>query len=250
MLGLKKLGFSKISKFSKFSKFYFQFIKLRKMSEGRVSLLWRNRYPCLDDNTSYTGFDRHYIYHPAWAFRLLNKTQPDVHVDISSTLAFCSLASAIFNIEFYDFRPPNLELDNLKVESQNILKLSFPDNSIKSLSCMHVVEHIGLGRYGDELDIDGDMKAISELARVLAIGGNLFFVVPVAKRTTVHFNAHRVYEPRMIIEKFAQKNIVLNEFVLIPENEKDGGLILNPSTTLLETQNYGCGCFWFTKKEM
>jgi hypothetical protein len=32
---------------------------------------------------------------------------------------------------------------------------------------MHVVEHIGLGRYGDPIDPDGDLKAISELKRVV-----------------------------------------------------------------------------------
>ncbi len=33
---------------------------------------------------------------------------------------------------------------------------------------MHVVEHVGLGRYGDPLDPDGDLKAIAELKRVTA----------------------------------------------------------------------------------
>ena len=46
---------------------------------------------------------------------------------------------------------------------------------------MHVIEHIGLGRYGDEMDPDGDLKAIDELKRVLSRKGDLLFVVPVGK---------------------------------------------------------------------
>jgi hypothetical protein len=58
---------------------------------------------------------------------------------------------------------------------------------------MHVIEHIGLGRYGEALDPDGDLKAIRELVRVLAAGGNLLVVVPVG-RPRIQFNAHRIYD--------------------------------------------------------
>jgi hypothetical protein len=66
---------------------------------------------------------------------------------------------------------------------------------------MHVVEHVGLGSYGDSLDPNGDLKAMSELKRVLSINGNLLFVVPVGK-PRVMFNAHRIYSYEQIIECF------------------------------------------------
>ncbi|MBA2687956.1 MAG: DUF268 domain-containing protein, partial [Gemmatimonadaceae bacterium] len=136
-------------------------------------------YPRMTDATATTGFDRHYVFHPAWAARILAETNPDQHVDVSSTLYFCSLVSAFIPLKFYDYRPANLNLDNLTSESADLLALPFPSGSVKSLSCMHTIEHVGLGRYGDELDYDGDLKAMAELERVLAPGGNLLFVVPV-----------------------------------------------------------------------
>ena len=42
-------------------------------------------------------------------------------------------------------------------------------------------------------------------------------------------------------------NLQLIEFTLIPENDEDGGLIINPSVELLNKQKYACGCFWFKK---
>ncbi len=121
----------------------------------RFALRWNDRYPCFEDRTKATDFDRHYVYHTAWAARILAKTRPQEDVDISSYIYFSALVSAFIPMRFYDYRPAALALSNLEVGRADLLCLSFPNDSISSLSCMHVVEHIGLGRYGDPLDPDG-----------------------------------------------------------------------------------------------
>jgi SAM-dependent methyltransferase len=208
---------------------------------------WRNRKIILNEATTNTEFDRHYIYHPAWAVRIIKKLNPEIHYDISSVLSFSSILSAFIPVKFFDYRPAKLELSNLLVNSADLTKLSFADNSILSLSCMHTIEHIGLGRYGDELDFNGDIKAMKELARVLKVGGCLLIVTPIGNLNQIQFNAHRIYTKDYIIEMFIKFGLKLVEFVLIPEQSKDGGLVSNPTNKLLEQQNYACGCFWFTK---
>ena len=203
-------------------------------------------YPCLGDATSQTGFDRHYIYHTAWAARVLARLKPEKHIDVSSSLYFASIASATTPIEFYDFRPPRLELDGLGVSAGNITALPFADGSVHSLSSMHVVEHIGLGRYGDPLDPLGDAKAIEELKRVLAPSGYLLFVVPVG-RPRVQFNAHRIYSLEQITSSFA--DLQLEEFALIPDGPDDGGIVMGASEEMVAMQNYACGCFLFRKEQ-
>ncbi len=200
-----------------------------------------------NDATTQTNFDRHYIYHPAWAMRIISAAKPAVHVDISSTLHFCSMLSAVIPVKFYDYRPAALMLSDLTCDAADLTALSFEDDSISSLSCMHTVEHIGLGRYGDPLDYDGDLKAMKELARVLAVGGNLLFVVPVGNASVIHFNGHRVYQPDAIKAIFKAEGLTLKEFVLIPEDAHDGGLVQHPDALLLAKQTYACGCFWYTK---
>ena len=205
---------------------------------------WRDRYPCLNDKTPSTVFDRHYVYHVAWAARVLARNNPELHIDISSSLYFSTTVSAFIPVKFYDYRPAKLELPNFSSEHANVTGLPFGDQSIQSLSCMHVVEHIGLGRYGDALDPDGDLKAIHELKRVLQKNGSLLFVVPVGK-PRIQFNAHRIYSYEQISTYF--RDLVLEEFALIPDRHGDGGLIVGATQAMADAQTYGCGCFWFRK---
>jgi len=220
------------------------FLTLNNSAQYRFSFHWQA--PRLGDNTSETEFDRHYVYHPAWAARILAETRPAGHVDISSSLHFCSIVSAFIPTHFYDYRTADLQLNNLISDHADILALPFVDESVASLSCMHVVEHIGLGRYGELLDPAGDLKAIEELKRVLAPGGNLLFVVPVG-RPRIMFNAHRIYSYAQILSYF--KGLELIEFSLVPDNPEDGGLIRNAMPDAVNTQKYGCGCFLFRKAD-
>lgn len=198
----------------------------------------------LNEASGITDFDTHYIYHPAWAARILIQTRPAKHIDIASTLTFCSMLSAFIPVEFYDFRPARLTLSNLITGKADLTNLQFQDNSITSLSCMHSVEHVGLGRYGDPIDPDGDLKAIAELKRVLAPGGTLLFVVPVGK-PKIAFNLHRIYSYQQIMRYFS--DFQLKQFSLIPDNALEMGFIENATQAQSDAQTYGCGCFWFTK---
>jgi SAM-dependent methyltransferase len=225
-----------------------EFSAFRRLAAGappRFSISWEDRYPCLGDQTEGTGFDRHYVYHTAWAARVLARLKPSVHVDVSSSLYFCGMLSAFIPVKFYDYRPADLRLSNLTSEAADLLALPFADESVEAISCMHVVEHVGLGRYGDPLDPEGDLKAMRELKRVLAPGGTLLFVVPTGK-PRIMFNAHRIYSFGQIKEYFAE--LELREFALIPDSPQDGGLIFDAPSEVADAQSYGCGCFWFVKK--
>lgn len=225
--------------------FTIDYIKFISKTDNRFSINTRSMMPILLEKTSTTNFEPHYIYHPAWAARIIAKNKPTTHTDISSTLHFSSIVSAFVPVDFYDYRPAKLNLSNLKSKHVDLTNLPFPDNSISSLSCMHVVEHIGLGRYGDPIDPKGDLKSIAELKRVLAHNGSLIFVVPVGK-PRIQFNAHRIYSYEQILECFS--DLELKEFSMIPDNFRETGIIYNADPNFVKEQNWGCGCFWFIKK--
>lgn len=237
----QKLNFNK-----RWNKYLCDFDSFKTLTakNSRFICRWEDRYPCLHDDTANTDFDRHYVLHPAWAMRILVQSKPALHVDIASTLRFAAQLSSIMQVKHYDHRPPLLNIENLECGQVDLTNLPFATNSIVSLSCMHTLEHVGLGRYGDQLDIDGDLKAAAELSRVLSPGGNLLFVVPVG-RSRIEFNAHRIYAYSQAMDLFPA--LQLKQYALIPDLHETGDILYGASETLTDSQTHGCGCFWFTK---
>ena len=225
----------------RFFEFVAEFIRFRRRNDHRLSASVAELYPSLNDKLSTTPFDQHYTYHPAWAARILASTRPEYHVDISSILYFGTIVSAFIPVKFYDYRPAHLNLPGYESGFADLKQLAFETGSIPSISCMHTIEHIGLGRYGDELDPQGDLKAIAELVRVTRKDGDILFVTPVGK-PKIQFNSHRIYSYEQILEYFS--GCRLQEFSLIPDA---GGLLVNADPKLVQQQTYGCGCFWFKK---
>lgn len=221
---------------------YFSFL-LRKDSRFKLSIF--DFYPQIKDRTIKTSFDRHYVYHTSWAVRKVKEFNPQKHVDISSTLYFCGTLSAYIPVDFYDYRPAELKLFNLQSKHADLTQLPFENDSIHSLSCMHTVEHIGLGRYGDPIDPEGDIRACSELSRVLQPGGQLIFVTPIGK-SKIEFNAHRIYSFEQVLELFP--NLQLKEFSIVTDLPEQGDFIEHANPEIVTDQNYACGLFTFTKK--
>jgi SAM-dependent methyltransferase len=205
----------------------------------RISL--RDLFPCLDDRTATTSIDTHYFYQDIWAFRKVLESGMPVHVDVGSKVDYVGFLTAVTKVTFIDIRPLEAQLDNLANLPGSILSIPYPDGSVASVSCLHVAEHIGLGRYGDPLDPLGTVKACAELGRVLAPGGNLYFGLPVGK-PRICFNAHRIHSTGQILRYF--EGLTLREFSFVDDG---GGFTVNADMAVADSAKYGCGLFHFTK---
>jgi len=210
--------------------------------EGAEPIKAIDTYPCVHDKTATTYFDHHYFYQDIWAFRKIKENNARSHVDVGSRIDFVGFLTVITKVIFIDVRPLEANLSNLESKAGTILALPFKDNSVESISCLHVAEHIGLGRYGDPLDPKGTQKSARELARVLTPGGNLYFSLPIGK-PKLCFNAHRIHSPDQIINYFSDLELV--EISGVNDNNK---FIKNIDINVLRNCNYGCGLFWFKKK--
>mgnify|MGYP001552382912 CR=1 FL=1 len=224
---------------------YAEFKALNASSDRSFSMDWNDRMLVAGENTNVTRFSAHYIYHPAWAARIVKKIAPTFHTDISSTLHFCSIVSAFIPIKFYDYRPANIHLSDLHSGKADLTALPFADGSIESISCMHTIEHIGMGRYGDPIDPEGDLKAIKELQRVTRKGGSILFVIPIGK-PRIMWNAHRIYSYKQVMSYFT--GFDMEDFYLIPDNAAETSPVENATEAQADAQKYGCGCFWFVKR--
>lgn len=166
------------------------------------SLSTSDLYPRLFDKTATTDVDPVYFYQDAWVARKIFDRKPERHVDVGSHLPTIGIISQFVPTTMVDIRPPEISLQSLSFMKGSILALPFSDGSMSSLSSICVIEHIGLGRYGDELDPFGSEKAARELVRVLASGGDLYISVPVDNENRIYFNAHRAFTREHVLELF------------------------------------------------
>lgn len=198
-------------------------------------------YPCVADRTLHTPFDPHYFYQGAWLARRVAAFRPSLHVDIGSSILTMSVLSSQVHTVVADYRPLRATVSGLIPLGADVTRLPFADASLASVSSLHVVEHVGLGRYGDPLDPDGTRNAARELARIVKPGGRLYLSVPVG-RERVCFNAHRVLAPRSVAAMFAP--LALDRFSLVDD---DGRFNENASLEGAARLEYGCGMFEFVK---
>jgi SAM-dependent methyltransferase len=195
--------------------------------------------PMLEDKTATTGFDAHYVYLGAWAFRQIVTNRPERHVDIGAQIGWVTCLASVTEVVFLDVRPFPGSVEGLESRAGDILALPFGDRELSSVSCLHVAEHIGLGRYGDAIDPLGTRKAIGELARVLAVGGCLYFALPVG-RPKVVFNAHRIHDPTTILQWFGEEGLRVEDFAAVDDR---GRFCPHAQPRDFRDQRYACGMY-------
>jgi len=169
--------------------------------------------PCFFDNLKYTPIDPVYFLQDTWAARKIFEFKPDHHYDVGSSVKTIGILSQFVPVTMIDIRPIEIELPNLFFKKGSVLNLPLKDNSINSLSSLCVVEHIGLGRYGDTLDSFGSEKAIKELKRVLKPGGILLISLPIDDQNKICFNAHRIFTRDYILELFSDMVILEEKYI-------------------------------------
>jgi SAM-dependent methyltransferase len=150
-------------------------------------------YPCLEERLTETKIDRHYFYQDTWAAETIFKIMPNCLVDVGSTALLVEILSRRFRTISIDIRPLPVSLDNLDCRRGSITDLPFEDGTVECLSSLCVIEHVGLGRYGDPVDPLGSFKAFQEVRRVTAPGGHLMISLPLSHTSGVLFNAHRIF---------------------------------------------------------
>lgn len=194
-------------------------------------------FPRIYDRTADHHIDPVYFFQGCWCAKKVFENKPARHYDIGSQVAMVGIISQFTPTTMIDIRPITLELPGLSFMKGSILELPFKDGEIASLSSICVIEHIGLGRYGDSLDPFGSEKAIAEIIRVLVPGGSLYLTVPVDSESRVYFNAHRAFTREHIAR-------LTTPLVLVEEKYIYGSEMIE---TYDAARGFGTGLYHFKK---
>jgi hypothetical protein len=201
----------------------------------------REFYPQLHDRQETSPYDPHYFFQDTWAAQRIAEHRPERHVDVGSRVDLVGFLTAVTPVTFVDIRPLEANVEGLTSVAGSVLDLPFADRSLPSVSCLHVAEHIGLGRYGDPLDPEGTRRAAAELQRVVADDGHLLFAGPVGRPRT-NFNAHRIHSPEQIVAMFPE--LELEEFSGVDDS---GRFQRRRELSELDGSDYACGMFLFRR---
>jgi len=207
-------------------------------------------YPIVSDFDDQAGSaSGHYFHQDLLVASLIHDANPTRHIDIGSRIdGFVAHVASFRKIEVMDVRKlRNTTHPNISFLQANLMDAGNAHEHISdSISCLHAIEHFGLGRYGDPIDPNGHTKGFNNIVRMLKPGGVLYISFPIGKTNEVYFNAHRVFHPRDIFSwPNPQHQLDLVRFDYVDDN---GDLHRNADVkNAAPDVEYGCGIYTFRK---
>lgn len=210
--------------------------------------------PCLLDRFGEAGeIKNEYFWQDLLVAQMIYQSKPEKHVDVGSRIdGFVAHIASFREIEVFDIRPLKTMIPNVifhQADSMNPNCFSWVQNNgyCDSLSCLHALEHFGLGRYGDAINAEGYKLGIVNMSMLLKSKGTLYLSIPIG-RERVEFNAHRVFDPREIIKYAEYQNLVLKKLIIIRPGSPPKDIVINEQTLSdLASESYQLGLFIFKK---
>jgi len=137
----------------------------------------------------------HYEETDGWLYQAMDKySVANQHILVIGSEEPCYEAVAIAygadNVTMVEYQ--KVTSQHPKLKTMTVSEFENDDNLFDASISISSVEHSGLGRYGDELDPNGDIKAMKVLLDKTRVGGLCFLAVPMGK-DEILWNAHRVY---------------------------------------------------------
>ena len=200
---------------------YFRF---RSSYKGSLELL-----PCLHDWFEEGGATKNeYFWQDLLVARMIFAAKPEKHVDVGSRVdGFVAHVASFREIEVLDLRPIGAKVPGVIFRQANLMApLKGMEGYCDSLSCLHALEHFGLGRYGDPIDTNGFECGFTQMARLLRKNGAFYLAVPIG-RERVEFNAGRIVALEFIQRLSLQNDLKIESLTFVREEGISGPFSLN-----------------------
>jgi len=202
---------------------------------------WGKELPILTEKSETSGGLGAYLLQDLTVARWIREDAPTTHFDVGSRIdGFVANVAAFREIEVIDIRPAPGKIPNVVFHQHDVMGKCPPEwkNSLPSVSCLHTIEHFGLGRYGDPIDPAGHEKGIARLKEMVAPGGILYLSTPIGTQR-IEFNAHRIFAAATLFEWFAD-GWVIERFALIDDDTQLHEKVALDIAGI--SRNFGCEC--------
>ncbi len=205
-------------------------------------------FPILSEFEDSAGvMSGHYFHQDLFVARKIFKAQPDKHFDIGSRIdGFVAHVASFMSIDIFDVRHMESKVPGINFVQADFMMKQSVDERVASLSCLHTLEHFGLGRYGDSIDPSGHLRGFENLVDLLDPDGVLYLSFPISNRERVEFNAHRVFHPMSVLSWSGSEKLALEDFSWV-DDHGDFHESSSIDEALLANLNYGCGIYIFRK---
>jgi len=207
-----------------------------------------HKYPILSDLEKQAGtYDQAYFHQDLLVASFIYAAKPNKHIDIGSRIdGFVAHVASYRKLYVLDIRPLSISgHENIEFIKADLMSVDTSLPRVDSVSCLHAIEHFGLGRYGDLVDPLGHQKGFSNMVGMLKDGGILYISFPIGQQNQVHFNAHRVFHPQDI---FSWKDSDLLELIRFDYVDDQGNLFKSIDVVNKKIDvEFGCGIYTFKK---
>jgi len=132
------------------------------------------------------------------------------------------VAALGYDVTACDIRPyeilNNLKFKNFKFIQTDICKNPLDKGTFDIITCISVLEHIGLGgRYGAEEDQNGDFKMVEAIYKLLKNGGQALITVPYGI-AEIFAPYHRIYDLARVKKIEACFSVIEEKFYCYDKN--------------------------------
>lgn len=205
--------------------------------------------PCLHDWWEQAGaIGNEYFWQDLFVARMIHRAAPVRHIDVGSRLdGFVAHLAAFREVEVFDVRRLDLNIPGVTFHKADMMKSEeLPASCADSVSCLHAIEHFGLGRYGDPLEPRGVELGLVSLSKLLSSDGQLYLSCPVGD-DVVHFNAHRSMRPVTICRLAKLAGLELTQCWLFDTNAKKFEPVKLPLENSMSIERHTLAVYTFRK---
>lgn len=226
-------------------RFFYNLFIIKKLHGVDVTLK-----PCVHDANDFAGSKlAEYFYQDLFVAQMIFDDKPKILADVGSRVdGFVANVASFREITVFDIRELTDKINNVTFLKQDITQPFDNTQKFDMVTCLHALEHFGLGRYGDPIIKDAVHRGIEGLVNLVEDNGILIISTPTG-RERIEFNANWIFDAQKLCGIFDLLNMKLEAVFKFNPEDKNFEFLNPENITQLSDSDYNLTVFKLLKKE-